>query len=172
MRFYTLRLLKEKPRSGYELMREIAERTFGAWRPASGSIYPTLMEMEDIGEIEEERPSEPGGRGKKIFKLTKKGENSLREWEEGKKELLDKASKLRAFWRELYEPSLRESIIELETGVSRIAKAIPQIENLDSEERKSLQNKLSSTQQELHKIIMEFESKCKSRRRRDERIGR
>ena len=140
-------------------MREIAERTFGAWRPASGSIYPTLMEMEDIGEIEEEKTSESGERGKKIFKITKKGEDSLKKWEEGKKELLDKASKLRAFWRELYEPSLRESILELETGVSRIAKTLSQIKNLDPEERGNLQNTLSSLQQELHKIMVELDSK-------------
>lgn len=165
LRFYTLRLLNEKPRSGYELMREIAARTFGAWRPTSGSIYPMLMEMEDIGEIEEETTSESGERGKRIYKTTKKGEDSLAEWEEDKKELLDKASKWRAFWRELYEPSLRESIAELEMGISRIAKSLPKIVDLNVEEKKNLQNTLSSMQQELGRIIMELESKTTTSKR-------
>jgi DNA-binding PadR family transcriptional regulator len=116
------------------------------------------MEMEDLGEIEEERTSESGERGKRIYRITSKGEESLKEWETRKRELRDKAFKWRAFWRELYEPNLRESTDEVETSISGLNKALPGAKDLDAKERHELQNRLSSTKQELEKIIHELQS--------------
>ncbi|WNM25604.1 PadR family transcriptional regulator [Demequina capsici] len=42
-------LLAEQPRHGYDLIREIQERSGGAWTPSPGSIYPTLQSLEDEG---------------------------------------------------------------------------------------------------------------------------
>jgi len=39
LRYQVLRLLKEKPMSGSEIMSEIEEETDGNWRPSPGSIY-------------------------------------------------------------------------------------------------------------------------------------
>ena len=44
-----LLLLAEQPRHGYELIREIGERTDGAWTPSPGAIYPALSLLEDEG---------------------------------------------------------------------------------------------------------------------------
>jgi DNA-binding PadR family transcriptional regulator len=44
-----LLLLAEQPRHGYDLIREIAERTDGAWTPSPGAIYPALSLLEDEG---------------------------------------------------------------------------------------------------------------------------
>jgi DNA-binding PadR family transcriptional regulator len=44
-----LLLLAEQPRHGYELIREISERTDGAWQPSPGAIYPALSLLEDEG---------------------------------------------------------------------------------------------------------------------------
>ena len=46
-----LLLLDEQPRNGYGLMQEVEERSSGAWRPSSGSIYPALAQLEDEGLI-------------------------------------------------------------------------------------------------------------------------
>jgi DNA-binding PadR family transcriptional regulator len=32
---------------GYEMIKEIEERTDGAWTPSAGSIYPTLQMLEE-----------------------------------------------------------------------------------------------------------------------------
>ena len=37
---------------GYEMIKEIEERTEGAWTPSAGSIYPTLQMLEDEGLIQ------------------------------------------------------------------------------------------------------------------------
>lgn len=42
-------LLAERPRHGYELIGEIAERSSGFWTPSPGSVYPTLQALEDEG---------------------------------------------------------------------------------------------------------------------------
>ena len=49
IRAAVLLLLAERPRHGYELIREIAERTDGAWQPSPGAIYPALALLEDEG---------------------------------------------------------------------------------------------------------------------------
>ena len=66
-----LSLLSEQPRNGYQIMRELAERSQGAWRPSPGSVYPSLQQLEDEGLVREE-PSgvAPGGR---VFALTDAG---------------------------------------------------------------------------------------------------
>src|SRR5262245_66646168 len=46
-----LTLLADKPMHGYDLIRELEERSGGAWRPSPGSIYPTLQLPEDEGPV-------------------------------------------------------------------------------------------------------------------------
>ena len=45
-------MLSDKPMHGYDLIRELEERSGGAWRPSPGSIYPTLQLIEDEGLVE------------------------------------------------------------------------------------------------------------------------
>ena len=63
-----LTLLVEKPRHGYEIISEIAERSGGFWRPSPGSIYPTLQLLADEGLVISKDES-----GKKLFELTDEG---------------------------------------------------------------------------------------------------
>jgi DNA-binding PadR family transcriptional regulator len=66
-----LSLLAEQPRNGYQMMRELAERSQGAWRPSPGSVYPQLQQLEDEGLVQQEASGvAPGGR---VFALTDAG---------------------------------------------------------------------------------------------------
>jgi hypothetical protein len=47
LRFVVLALIAEQPRHGYELIKELEDRTGGANRPSPGVIYPTLALLED-----------------------------------------------------------------------------------------------------------------------------
>lgn len=42
-----LSLLAENPSNGYGLIKAIAEKTNGSWRPSPGSVYPTLQQLVD-----------------------------------------------------------------------------------------------------------------------------
>jgi DNA-binding PadR family transcriptional regulator len=63
-----LALLMQGPRTGYQIMSEIEERSGGAWRPSPGAVYPALSQLADEGLIEGE---ESGGR--RAFSLTQAG---------------------------------------------------------------------------------------------------
>ncbi|HZI92518.1 MAG TPA: PadR family transcriptional regulator [Thermoleophilaceae bacterium] len=76
VRAAALALLVERPMHGYEMIKEIEERTQGLWRPSAGSIYPTLALLEDEGLIRGEESE-----GKRRFALTDDG----REQAEGRK---------------------------------------------------------------------------------------
>ena len=68
VRAAVLALLAERPMHGYEMIKEIEERTQGAWTPSAGSIYPTLQLLEDEGLIRGEESD-----GKRRFTLTETG---------------------------------------------------------------------------------------------------
>src|ERR1700742_70846 len=68
VRAAVLALLADRPMHGYEMIKEIEERSEGAWTPSAGSIYPTLQMLEDEGLI---RGEESGG--KRRFTLTDEG---------------------------------------------------------------------------------------------------
>jgi DNA-binding PadR family transcriptional regulator len=40
-----LLLIAERPRNGYELIREIKSRSGGTWTPSPGSVYPALARL-------------------------------------------------------------------------------------------------------------------------------
>ena len=42
-------MIADKPRHGYELIKEIEERLSGAYSPSPGVIYPILSMLEDQG---------------------------------------------------------------------------------------------------------------------------
>ncbi len=63
-----LALLAEEPMHGYQIMRELGERSGGVWRPSPGSVYPTLQLLEDEGLVV---PAETDG--KRVFTLTDAG---------------------------------------------------------------------------------------------------
>jgi DNA-binding PadR family transcriptional regulator len=68
VRTAVLALLAEKPMHGYQIIREIEERSGGAWKPSPGSVYPTLQLLTDEGLI-----SADESEGRKTYSLTEAG---------------------------------------------------------------------------------------------------
>ena len=68
VRAAVLALLADRPMHGYEMIKEIEERSEGAWTPSAGSIYPMLQLLEDEGLIRGEDSD-----GKRRFTLTDTG---------------------------------------------------------------------------------------------------
>jgi len=69
-----LALLAEQPRHGYEIIREIGERSGGFWKPSPGSVYPTLQMLADEGLV-----TSKDEHGKKLFELTEAGRAAAEE---------------------------------------------------------------------------------------------
>lgn len=75
LRLVILRLLSEKPRHGYEIIKAVEEAFGGGYSPSPGVVYPTLTLLEDTGFARVE--SEAGG--KKLYAITPEGEAELAE---------------------------------------------------------------------------------------------
>jgi len=68
VRASVLALLAEEPMHGYQIIRQIEERTGGAWKPSAGSVYPTLQLLADEGLVTTETSHD-----RKIYSLTEAG---------------------------------------------------------------------------------------------------
>jgi len=67
-----LALIEEKPRHGYELIKEIEERSSGFYAPSPGMVYPALTYLEEIGHAEVEAEGT-----KKLYRITEAGKAHL-----------------------------------------------------------------------------------------------
>jgi DNA-binding PadR family transcriptional regulator len=74
LRLVLLALIAEKPRHGYEIIKEIEDRLGGAYSPSPGVIYPTLTLLEELGHA---RVDASEG-AKKLYTITPEGEAALK----------------------------------------------------------------------------------------------
>jgi len=74
LKLVILRLLDEKPRHGYEIIKELEERSGGRYTPSPGTVYPTLTMLEEMGYA---AAAEEGGR--KVYSITDEGRKYLAE---------------------------------------------------------------------------------------------
>jgi DNA-binding PadR family transcriptional regulator len=88
LRLVLLKLIEEQPRHGYDLIREIEERSGGAYAPSPGVIYPTLTMLDDMGLVEARAEG-----ARKAFAIT----------DAGTAELAEKAEEVAALFQRLAE---------------------------------------------------------------------
>ena len=85
MKYVILKLLREKPMHGYEVMKALEERTNGCYKPSPGTVYPTLQWLEDEGLV---RAAEV--EGKKVYEITDTGRAFLDEHRSVVDEIFDR----------------------------------------------------------------------------------
>jgi PadR family transcriptional regulator PadR len=84
-----LSLLAERPLYGFEIARQIGERTNGALKFTLASLYPLLYEMEKRGWLEARWEANEAGRDRRYYRLTPTGRKQL--------------APLRAEWRSFFQ---------------------------------------------------------------------
>ena len=77
IRVAVLILLNNKPSHGYELMKEIKDRTKGFYTPTPGGVYPILRDLERTEYIKGEWHRQKN-RNIKTYQITEKGKIILR----------------------------------------------------------------------------------------------
>jgi len=113
LKFVILQLLEEKPRHGYEIIKEIEEKFGGTYSPSPGTVYPTLTLLEDLGYAR----ALPEEGGKKIYEITDEGRAYLAE----NKPLIDDIfSKITDFAANIFG----EPMMEVNRGLKDVAQAI------------------------------------------------
>jgi len=77
IRMGVLILLSRKPSHGYEIMKEIDNRTKGFWQPTPGGVYPILRDLEKSGYINGHWQTQKNRR-LKVYNITTPGEAILK----------------------------------------------------------------------------------------------
>jgi DNA-binding PadR family transcriptional regulator len=72
LKMILLKIIKDKPTHGYEIIRLIQEKSNGRWTPSPGSIYPALEYLVSKGYITSEEIER-----KKVYTITPKGEQVI-----------------------------------------------------------------------------------------------
>ena len=77
--YVILGMLRNEPRSGYEIKQQVDNSTRFFWAASYGQIYPELAKLAEAGLVTgEEQPT--GGRKRTIYRLTRTGRAELRRW--------------------------------------------------------------------------------------------
>lgn len=77
LKYALLDLLRERPKHGYEMIKDLEDRSGGFYTPSAGAIYPTLQLLEDRGWVTAQTAE-----GKKVYAITDEGRAALTEHQE------------------------------------------------------------------------------------------
>ncbi|MEB6339486.1 MULTISPECIES: PadR family transcriptional regulator [Mammaliicoccus] len=69
-----LKMLKEEPKHGYQVIKDLEERFKGFYAPSPGSVYPILQMLEDRDFVSISKDG-----NKKVYTITDEGETFLNE---------------------------------------------------------------------------------------------
>ncbi|MFW6110780.1 MAG: PadR family transcriptional regulator [Thermoproteota archaeon] len=160
LKYCVVKLLKEKPMSGSEIMETIKEATEGRWEPSPGSVYPLLSWLQK-NNYTEEMPTEQGSI--KRYKLTERGTKLFEEHTKFKERLQKKLKFLAppiisAFWittnpekfQSIRKPERRfmRSLLNLREKLEK---------NLTEENLEKVGKFLDVTAEQIEKITKEIE---------------
>jgi DNA-binding PadR family transcriptional regulator len=107
-----LKLLKDKPRHGYEVMKELEDQMHGCYSPSPGTVYPTLQWLEDEGLV-----AAKDVEGKKVYEITDAGRAFLEEHRDMVDDIFDRV-------REAVDRTLGGAMGDVNRSLGRLVKAV------------------------------------------------
>ena len=135
---YILHSLKKQPKTGYDLIAEINEKTEGTWIPSKGTIYPLLKHLKEENLISIEQI---GKRSKQIFMITNEGKKRLSSAKKHRRQIEENFLKFRKLITEIGEWN-KSGINELMFTIRMISVSKSKIKN--DEVKNILENCLSN----------------------------
>jgi DNA-binding PadR family transcriptional regulator len=132
-------LLSEGPRNGYQIIQEINQRTGGLWRVSSGSVYPTISQLEDEGLIE---PTD--GNGRRLFGLTQAGREHAEQ----------NAEQLAKLWEIGAEDVRLGEFLQYRELIGQLVAATRQVYDVGTQaQREEAKQVLTRARQSLYKLL-------------------
>lgn len=143
MKYVILKLLNDKPRHGYEVMKELAEQLRGCYSPSPGSVYPTLQWLEDEGLV-----TARDVEGKKVYEITDAGRKFLDEHKDVVDEIFERA-------QDAVERALGGAMADLNRAVGRLVKAAYRAgwRSRDEATRKQIAERLEKAREEIEALV-------------------
>lgn len=155
LRIAVLTLLNRKPHHGYQIMKEIRERTGGFWRPTPGGIYPILQSLEEAEYIKGEWDTGQKRR-RKTYGITETGRSMLHHALTRQDQIADSMSDLfREFMKDVLDVKsvTRPPIPNLFSAFLEEKKEKPEdTVRVLRRKRKQIQNAVENLQKELDVI--------------------
>jgi PadR family transcriptional regulator, regulatory protein AphA len=126
-----LAVLAEGPRTGYALVRHLAQSIAYAWPASHSQVYPELARLREAGLIREGAAAPRGGR---VYELTDAGLEEVRRWlrETEPSRTVRNESALRLFFLWLLEPD--EAVAYLRNEVERARATLDEFERIAAQE--------------------------------------
>ena len=112
MKYVFLKLLQDKPRHGYEVMKELEERMHGCYSPSPGTVYPTLQWLEDEGLVTARDVD-----GKKVYEVTDAGRQFLQEHRDVVDDIFERV-------REAVDRVAGGGMVDVNRALGRVVKAV------------------------------------------------
>ena len=158
LKYVILDLLAEKPRHGYEVIRELEERFGGFYSPSPGAVYPTLQMLEDLGYVASSQED-----SKRVYQITEEGRAFLAERKETVEGIRGRMRSRFGPW--LDEDEVREfaeEMREFARDMKDFAKLFAKSHGAawrDPAKRQRLREILNRTRQEIDEILSGSEPK-------------
>lgn len=141
IKYALLELLAERPRHGYELIKELEQRYGGFYRPSPGTVYPTLQLLEEEGHLTMAEQD-----GKRVYTVTESGRRLLEERRaEGRHE---------APWSRGAGPGGTPELHELRSQVGALLAVVQQVAQHGTPEQvQAAMAQLETARRELYRIL-------------------
>lgn len=137
VRLAILSLLSDGPSNGYGLIKSIADRSEGTWRPSPGSVYPTLQQLVD----EELIVADESG-SKSVYALS----------EAGTAYVAENAEALEAAWAATTDKTEGEDAFQ--TSLMKLMGVVkPLMHDATDAQRTAAAEKLDETRRALYAIL-------------------
>jgi DNA-binding PadR family transcriptional regulator len=145
IKFALLELLAERPRHGYELIKELEQRFGGFYRPSPGTVYPTLQLLEEEGHLTAAEVD-----GKKVYTVSDSGRRLLEERRaEG-----EGHGRRGGPWGRGPSPGGHPELHELRSRVQALLAVVQQVaQHGTPEQLRAAIEQLDGTRRELYRIL-------------------
>jgi DNA-binding PadR family transcriptional regulator len=144
LKYVILDLIKDRPRHGYDIIRELEEQSHGFYKPSPGVIYPTLQILEEMGYAQSAETE-----GKKVYSITEEGLKFLNE----KSDIADGVrSRMKNRWNfknMAKMAAVMKDYHELEQLIGR------NFYNLDEDKTERIRRILSETYEKINSVVRE-----------------
>lgn len=144
LKYVILDLLKDKPRHGYDIIRELEEQSMGTYKPSPGAVYPTLQMFEDMGYTTSTERD-----GKKIYTITEQGLQFLAERKDSADEVRSHIKRRWSFKNIGRMAMVMKEYHALEHVLGR------GFRTLDADQTQRIREILTNTRNEIENIISE-----------------
>ena len=143
IKYVILDLLSEKPRHGYEIMKELEARSSGFYTPSAGSVYPTLQLLEDLELVKSHEAN-----GRKVYEITEKGKQELKEQKEKVGNPWDRSER----WQQFKMEDLNDLFEDL-GDLKKFVRMRMQAHGMTPEKMKRIKKIISEAKEEILEVL-------------------